>query len=170
MIFKWLGAVLVIAACGGCGISLAVRYRQLENLFRQIRHMVEIMRSELQYRLTPLPELCEFTAEHLTGIPQEIMKCFSRELYKRISPDAGSCMQAVLSSMPQLTGSSRRVFWELGQTLGKFDMEGQLTGLEYIKNLCDLEIETLYKKRDDRMRSYHTLGFCAGIAIAVLFV
>ena len=55
MSYKWVGAVLVIAACGGFGVSLAAGHRRQERLLRLLLRARHTMRWELQYRLTPLP-------------------------------------------------------------------------------------------------------------------
>ena len=64
----------------------------------------------------------------------------------------------------------REGFRLLGQNLGRFDLQGQLKGMETVRNYCDLELESLGKNREERMRSYQTLGLCAGAALAILFV
>jgi len=49
-------------------------------------------------------------------------------------------------------------------------MEGQLKGLESVRQECRRQVETLSYNRDARLRSYQTLGLCAGAALAILFV
>ena len=56
------------------------------------------------------------------------------------------------------------------QNLGKFDMSGQLRGLENARNVCRENLELLMYNKDRRLRSYQTLGLCAGAAVAILFV
>ena len=62
------------------------------------------------------------------------------------------------------------ILLELGKNLGNFDMAGQLQGLEYARTLCRENLEKLMHNKESRLRSYQTLGLCAGAAIAILFV
>lgn len=170
MNYKWIGAVLVIVGCGGFGISIAAGHRREEGMLRQIIHVLQYMECELQYRLTPLPELCRVAGKEARGTLREVLMNLSAELESQISPDAASCMSAALSKCQDLPGSTRGILLQLGRSLGRFDLPGQLRGLEAVRSTCQLELDELGKNRDTRLRSYQTLGFCAGAALVILFL
>ena len=96
MEFRWLGAILIIAGCGGCGFSLAARYRQQERTLSNLIRALERMECELQYRLTPLPDLCRMASEDTSGLLRKIFLSFARELEQRAMPDAASCMRSAI--------------------------------------------------------------------------
>ena len=58
MSYKWIGAILIIVSCGVCGFSVAAGKRREERLLSQLMDVLQFMEADLQYRLTPLPELC----------------------------------------------------------------------------------------------------------------
>ena len=62
MELKLLGAILIVAGCGGYGFSLCTRYRKRERALSDLVRALDRMECELQYRLTPLPELCRGAA------------------------------------------------------------------------------------------------------------
>ena len=49
-------------------------------------------------------------------------------------------------------------------------MAGQLLGLEEQRRRCNAELEKLNAGKEDRLRSYQTLGLCAGAALVILFI
>jgi len=59
---------------------------------------------------------------------------------------------------------------ELGGNLGRFDIPGQLRGLENTRKECCDKLQMLTQNNDSRLRSYQTLGLCAGAALAILLV
>ena len=59
---------------------------------------------------------------------------------------------------------------ELGESLGRFDLPGQLKGLEAVRRKCLMELEALGRNRTERLRCYQTLGLCAGAALVILFI
>jgi stage III sporulation protein AB len=59
---------------------------------------------------------------------------------------------------------------QLGDSLGRFDLSGQLQGLGSVKKRAEFELEQLRRNQDVRLRSYQTLGLCAGAALVILFV
>ena len=72
-----------------------------------------------------------------------------------------------LREIPKLTRESLEL---LGRSLGRFDLEGQLRGLESVRQVCRHGLETLAQNSAIRNRSYQTLGLCAGAALAILFI
>jgi len=58
----------------------------------------------------------------------------------------------------------------LGSSLGRFDLKGQLSGLESVRNTCRKTLEEMNRNRDNRLRSYQTLGLCCGAALVILFI
>lgn len=167
---KILGAVLIIAACGGMGFSLAAVHRRKEQMLRQIMAAVKFMACELQYRQTALPNLLAMTAAETTGAISQIFLAVARELERQIAPDAACCMNAVLEQFPKLPEMVAQKLQLLGRTLGRFDLSGQLSGLETVSQLCKRDLDGLLLNRDARLRSYGTLGLCAGAALVILFI
>ena len=55
MSFKWIGALMVVAGCGGVGFTMAAAYIREEWALRSLIGALDYMTCELQYRLTPLP-------------------------------------------------------------------------------------------------------------------
>ena len=167
---KLIGAALIIAGCGGVGFSMAASHRREEKALRQLIRALDYMGCELQYRLTPLPELCRYAASESGGAVSQVLVQLASELEAQVAPDAGSCMNAVLSKTSGLPPRTRKNFQLLGVSLGQFDLQGQLTGLEAARKQCRRELDELSKNRDVRLRSYQTLGLCAGSALAILFL
>ena len=79
-------------------------------------------------------------------------------------------MYAVLSKLENLPKSTAEALGLLGKSLGRFDLNGQLLGVESVRSYCRRELGSLEAGRDQRIRGYQTLGVCAGAALAILFV
>lgn len=170
MILKLMGTVFVIAGCGGIGFRIAANHRQEEKNLRQLISILDYMECELQYRLTPLPELCRQAAKEFPGAPGKVFLELALEMEAQISPDVELCMTASLEKKQRLSTLARDEMLLLGKSIGRFDLEGQLKGLEAVRQDCRRRLDTLSLNRDTRLRSYQTLGLCAGAALAILFV
>ena len=160
----------MISGCAGFGFSLAAEHKRREGRLFQLIRALERMECELQYMLTPLPELCRSAADASSGIIRRVFLAYAGELEERTMPDAASCMQAVVSDSGIPSQLLRYLLVQLGLSLGRFDLQGQLRGLEAVRRQCEMELERLSQGRNERLRCYKTLGICAGLALAILFI
>lgn len=170
MIFKWIGAILVILGCGGTGFAMAASHRREERDLRQLMAALDYMQCELQYRLTPLPDLCRQTAAQARGAVRGLFLALALELEDQIAPDVGHCMNAAIAKTKGLPPCIVGLAGNLGKTLGRFDLDGQLRGLENARQECRRALDRQSDHKETRLRSYQTLGLCAGAALAILFL
>lgn len=170
MNYTWIGAILVIASCAGTGFSMAAAYCREEQSLRQLLGSLDYMECELQYRMTPLPDLCRQAGKECSGTISRIFTLLARELDGQISPDVQCCMAAALAMQKNIPQYTQEALELLGKSLGRFDLEGQLSSLESVRAFCRRELSNLSDNKENRIRSYQTLGLCAGAALAILFV
>lgn len=160
---------MIFFGCTGFGFAMAAASRREEEQLRQLLRALEYMSCELSYRMTPLPSLCRGAAEGSSGLVGAFFLELARELERQTAPDVQVCVYEVLQ---RLTASKemRRLLSELGATLGRFDLPGQLRGLESSIHSSEAELRRIREGAADRRRSYQTLGLCAGAAMAILFL
>ena len=170
MSIKWIGAGLIVVGCGGFGFMMAIFYQRELALLRSLEEVIRWMICELEYRKTPLPELIREAAGKSRGRLKELLLQLSGELAAQILPDAMGCMEAALRKCCMEQGPLTSYLRKLGRTLGEFDLLGQISSLQAVLVDCRKEIEEMEKDRPQRLRSYQTLGLCAGAALAILFV
>lgn len=161
---------MVIGGCGGFGFSVAREAMAQERLLRQLLETLEFMESEIQYRLTALPELFQLCALRSTGALRRLFLELAGELDKRSAPRVEQCLRTALDKQPGIPGKLRAILYRLGKSLGRFDLPGQLQSIAAAKEACRRELRALERNRDQRLRSYRTLGLCVGAALAVLLI
>lgn len=170
MTLQWIGAILIIAGCGGVGFGMARNYKREENTLRQLIGVLEIFCCELEYRMTPLPELFKIAAQASSGSLSKLFLAVHNELSKQTAPDASACLSKAILSCRDLPASVIFPLTDLGRTLGEYDISGQLKGIQSVQASCRRKLEDLENNRTQRIRSYQTLGLCAGAALAILFL
>ena len=170
VMIKVLGAILVISGCGGFGIMVAAAHRRETAVLRSFLSALDLLECELEFRCASLPELCKTVGESSKGSIRQVFLLLRYELDKQISPDVEKCMQIVLDEIPQIPQLTVNAFLLLGQSLGRFDLEGQKKGLASVRAECKRILELHTCDQDKRLRCYQTLGICAGAALAILFV
>ncbi len=170
MTIKILGAALIILSSAAVGFSMANAYRREENSLQQLIIAIEDMKNDLQFRLTPLPELCLIGAGQCTGPAKQVLQSLGQQLQRQETADVSICMENALATLRKPPEHLVRNLRLLGKTLGRFDLSGQLSGLDAVAQLCRRDLDGLYVHREERMRSYRTLGLCAGAGLVILLI
>jgi len=170
MNIRWIGAVLIIAGSGGFGFAMASAYRREEKSLKQLLIMLDYMCCELEFRRTPLPELCRKLASQGNGAVHRVFFGLAQELDRQIAPDAACCMEVILQKAIDVPKRTKVALEAMGRSLGAFDISGQLLQLNAVEESCRKELERLQSGKEDRLRNYQTLGLCAGAAVAILLI
>ena len=131
--------------------------------------ILDFMERDLSARLTQLPELCRQAGRKAGGILGRIFLDFARELDWNAAPDASGCMVEAIGKNRDLPEIPRKHLLNLGDCLGKYDLELQLEALHTIRASCEAEISEMKNGMDIRTRNYRTIGFCFG-AVFVIFL
>lgn len=170
MMIKLLGAMMVILGCGGFGFAMCHSHRSTERELRQFIQALQWMEWELSCRLTPLPELCRGAAQVVTGTVRDLFQSLAQELETQSAPEAATCCDRILAQQTILSPELRVQFSDFGASLGQFDLTGQQRGLRTAIEQAQGIVESLEENRTQRLRTYQTLGLCAGAALAILFL
>ena len=170
MYIRWIGAALILAAGGGFGLFLVHDHRKEEWALEELIRVLDLIISEIQFRMTPLPQLCAMAANQGKGAIKHVFSALEAETLLQTQPDGAACMNHALERVGMIPRHTYRNLKMLGQTLGRFDAEGQLRGMEAVKTMCIRDLKALQDNRDIRMRNYQTLGICAGIALVIVLI
>ena len=166
---KWVGALLILSASGCFGFSLVYGYRREESTLRNLLRVLDFMASELHYHAPPLPELCRSASEICGRSMSRVFSALADSLDENQASDAAACMEKVLqnSELPPIALEHLRL---LSSSLGRFDLNGQLRGLESVRTDARSSLDRLLSDREQRIRNYQTLSLCAGAALVILLI
>ncbi len=170
MIVRIIGAIFIILGCTGFGIISAAVHQKTVKAIKELLHGIAYLENELQYRITPLPELLSRTANACTGPVSRFFHTFAREMESQIYPNVPLCAEAALPKIKDMPPLCRDCVQLLTASLGQFDLEGQIRSLAAVKSECTDRLNTLTQNQDVRLRSYQTLALCAGAALVILFI
>lgn len=166
---RYYGALLLIAGCSGFGYSMVISHRREVSMLRHLIYALQDMEWELKYHLTELPDLCQIAADRVKGPLKEIFSTLSGRLKRNEVTDISGSLNAILwnTHLPKRVRKNLRL---LGNSLGKYDLDGQIQGLEMIRQQCRKDLNELEEGSRQRLQNYQTLAFCTGLALAILFI
>ena len=127
------------------------------------------MESEIRFRLTPIPELMEFLAQK-TGEPAaSFFRTCRREWEKREEESFSRIWQKGLETLLP-AAPEREVLDQLGEILGRYDVEGQRQAIGYVRRRLEGLLRQAEEERKTRGRAYFASGFAVGLCLAVILL
>lgn len=167
---KTLGILMVIAGASGTGFSMALNVHRTSELLQQLLAALELMRNEIACRRTPLPELMRQLQAAVHGPASEFFGRLAGDLERRQVGTVAASVRRQVAATPAFPSPVRQVLLQLGAGLGQYDAEGQLRSVELAEARLRSQLEQLRAQQQARVRSYCTLGVCAGLALAILAI
>ncbi len=173
MILKILGAVLTISSCTALGFYFSSELNTRLKQLRDWKKLVTILRGDIRYGGTPLPEAIGNLARRNSGVFQTFLTKVSEELFQSgggtFSEVWGQCAEKYLKNT-SLKESDKESMIRLGDNLGYLDREMQINTIDlYINQLQD-EIKEQAIVVKERTKLYNMLGIMAGIFITIVMI
>lgn len=170
---KGIGALLILASAAGIGASFSndLKGRCME--LRLLKQMIYMLRGEIKYTKTPLPEAFASIAVRM----KEPFGSFLEELAKQLASLENQSFGELWNNQikAQLSGShlkreDKEQLGGLGEVLGYLDMEMQLSSIDLYLEQLELRIQDAQRAAQTKQKLYQSLGVAGGIFLVILLV
>lgn len=170
MTMKAIGVACIVFGCGGCGFYAAASGKREMKMLKGLLRAICFMESELKCNPTPLPLLCRETAKLSEGALKEVFETLADELELQVQSDVFGCMASAIEACHSIPHRTKELLLQMGQSLGRFDLSGQLKELQQLSVACERELNFYACGQEERFREYRTLGLCAGAFLVTLLL
>lgn len=169
---KLIGAVLIAGGGAVWGMNGVMRLRNRVRSLSAVVSSLDIIRSEICDRMTPMPELLELMSKQ-SAYPANLM-------FKNASDhlcELGKCSFAAIwrysiLNTPEMlfTPQEALVMSELGLSLGRYDAAEQRGALVYTQKRMEqyLKKAEAERERDSKLQAF--LGIAAGIFAVIMLL
>ncbi len=169
---RMIGIVCVMTGCLCAGWWYRLRYTDRVHTLRECQRALSILRGEICYGRTPMPEACLEVAKRTQGV----VSCFFAEIYDSLGSSDISMMDIWQSASVDIFTSAhmdecdREEWIRLGSTMGYLDVDLQLRMIDLYQERLKLAIECAHQKRDCAGRLYPILGASFGALICLVLM
>lgn len=168
---RWIGFVLVVSGAAATGMTMAANVKRTVNLLREWVNILREMRSEIEFHLTPLGELCGILADGASAPIKNILYSVEKKLSDVPGRPAGIQMRESLSVNGQgIPVELKKIIIDLFDALGRQDVYAQIRAIDMAQQRTQSALQSLESEKKDRCRTYRVISVCAGIAIAVILI
>lgn len=161
---------MIIVGCWAVGYGMYGSHRRRIRAMEQLLLALEWMKWELDSSMPVLSRLCRGASQQCSGSVSAVLRKLAEELEGQIVPNPAACMTAAVHGVSGLPAVAGEQLILLGQSLGCFDLQGQLSALESAGQRCGLTLEGLRREQEGKTGNYQTLGICAGVALVILLL
>ena len=164
---KLAGMIFIVASAGSVGLGIARGLRKRCFLFQQLLQALQLLRNEIAFCGTPLPQIFALMAASCRGELETIFSETARSMDHGKTSPSEAMYKALKGCVDrELTG----LLLQLAAGLGKYDLEAQLNTVEAVREQVQTLLYSLEQERRTKSKTYETLGICTGLSLAILLV
>lgn len=170
---RLLGMLMVVVSATGIGYSFGNDCKMRISQLRQLKQILLLLRSEIKYAKTPLPEAF-LSISSRTQLP---FNAFLEKLSKNMKEFTGDELPLIWKEnvkkelyMLKFTKEDRENLENFGNNLGYMDKDMQIRNIDVYIEQIDMEINTSLTKIEGKIKVYGCLGVMTGLlSVIILF-
>lgn len=172
MMIRVFGAALVVLGSALFGFGAARQIKRTVSQLEMLDTAMHLMECELSFVSPPLPRLMRTVSKDTQGPVSALFANYAKLLSDPSTKDTEEAMRKALEMTKRLSLPAGTVFslLEFSQTLGRYDLPGQLSALSSARCRLSGQLERLRSEQKDRCKTYQTLSICAGLAVVILIL
>lgn len=167
----WLKVFILLCIFIGslkAGKMIANRYSSRVSELKEMKNGLNMFMTKIKFTYQSIPESFEEIGDCLNGKVGMIFKSASQAMQNKPAGEAWE--EAVEEQGSSLTKEDKDIVIKLGRTLGKTDLEGQVSEIKLVQNFLNTQIELAEKEKQKNEKLYKTLGGVVGLAIVIILV
>lgn len=169
---KIAGCILILCSTTGIGFLYAGEIKKRQEDLYAMRNVALLLRGDIRYAMTALPEAFEHVAKRHNGRLKEFLTALSEQLNQR----SGESMATIWTNCEAklnntaLSKKDKQTLHQLGESLGYLDKEMQLGTIDLFISQTEEELEELMKVGKERTRLYKSLGILLGVFVVIIIL
>ena len=132
---------------------------------------MELMESEMELNMLPLPELFEGVGNQLGGTVGQLLKGTAVNMSAVSGRPPQTAMKMQLEEMPgSFSSREKGMLLELCGCLGRYDLRGQARALGIFKSRFGAMLLRHENEAKTKGRAWLTASLCGGLAVVVILI
>lgn len=170
MLLRLIGGLLVITGATAVGAVKAHRYYNTITLLKELERGMELVRSQMNYTLYPIPKLLDITGTQLKGDAGTYFIQLGKAISNGVPRHLAYREAMAFTGDLLLPDDALMALIEWSETLGQFDPEGENALMKVSINRLHKSYTNYSEDKSSMVKSYTLLGASAGISLLILMI
>lgn len=167
-ILKCLLYSMIVFASVQIGRVIASRYTNRYQELKECKVALSMLQNQMEYTMKPVSEIFQEIGKK---VKHPIAMLFQKAaLYMGENSAAQAWEHSIEEVGTNLSKEDKAILKDLGNVLGKTDLEGQVKGMQLVQAFLDNQIQDALVEQKKNGKLYKTLGVVGGITIVILLV
>lgn len=172
-VIKIIGCILIISSCTGMGCLFAGEIRRRLEDLKAAKSMAMLLRGDIRYAQTALPEALENAARRHEGRLAPFLKRVSNELKQYSGTSLKEIWKRAIKEelvQTSLTKKDKECLLQLGDQLGYLDKDMQMNTIDWYILQVEEIMKDISAGATQKIRLYQSLGVLFGLFVVILIL
>ena len=170
IITKTIILMLIFLGSTSIGYIISKKYSNRVIELKEFRNAINILENKIKFTYEPIGEIFKEISKNInTDISNVFMKA-SNYLENSTTKEAWKKAIEEEKDYLSINDEDRNIIENLGNMLGKTDVDGQISEIKLTSKFIETQIEKAEEEKKKNQKLYRTLGTVIGLAIVIILI
>ena len=168
---RYIFFIMILGSCTSIGFLLSSRYSNRVEELKSLSNFINIMQNKIKFTRKPLQEIFYDLSklDDNTNI-KNIFFNLNQKLDNKKLSEVWNDVVLEEKKYLSLKEDDINLLKTLGNTLGKSDVDGQMSGINLFTELLKVQLQKAEKEKEKSSKMYKSLGAIVGIVIVIILI
>ena len=169
-IIKTIILLLILGGSTSIGFLVSEKYKKRVQELKSFKNAINMLETKIKFTYEPIQEIFNEISKTIENkISNIFLKC-SKNINTLCVKDAWNKSIEEEKENLSLNKEDINIIKNLGNMLGKTDVEGQVSEIELVTSFLDTQVKKAEEERRKNEKMYRNLGTIIGLAIVIILI
>lgn len=170
IILKSIILILIFGGSTSIGYIISKKYANRVKELKDFRNAINMLENKIKFTYEPIPEIFKEISKTLDNNISEIFSKSSEYIVNSTIKEGWNKAIEEKREQTSLNNEDISIIKNLGNMLGKTDIDGQISEIELTSNFIDTQVVKAEEERKKNEKLYRTLGTVVGLAVVIILI
>ena len=170
IIIKFIILLTIFGASTSIGVLMSKKFKNRVIELREFKNAINTLETKIKFTYEPIAEIFSEISNNLQHNISQVFNMTGKYLDDNTTKDAWNKAIDETKISLNLNDEDINIIRNLGNLLGKTDVEGQISEIKVTSRYIDTQIIKAEEERKKNEKMYRNLGTIVGLAIVIILI